>query len=95
MSREATAGPCDFAAPVCAGCVRKRVCAYRGDPAEARQRAPAQVRFTRMAPCALLDPEPITGLLEGMESELRMRFEAEPDGKLMRLLSEALSLSGR
>jgi hypothetical protein len=28
-----------------------------------------------------------------MESELRRRFQAEPDGNLMRLLSEALSLS--
>ena len=56
--------------------------------------APAQVRFThdwRRVRC--MDPEADTGLLEGMESELRTRFEAEPDGNLMRLLSEALSLS--
>ena len=56
--------------------------------------APAQVRFThdwRRVRC--LDPEADTGLLEGMESELRRRFEAEPDGNLMRLLTEALSLS--
>ena len=56
--------------------------------------APAQVRFTRdWRRVRCLDPEADTGLLEGMESELRMRFEAEPDGNLMRLLSEALSLS--
>ena len=56
--------------------------------------APAQVQFThdwRRVRC--MDPEADTGLLEGMESELRKRFEAEPDGNLMRLLSEALSLS--
>jgi hypothetical protein len=55
---------------------------------------PAQVRFThdwRRVRC--LDPEADTALLEGMESELRRRFEAEPEGNLMRLLSEALSLS--
>jgi hypothetical protein len=40
-----------------------------------------------------LDPEADTALLEGMESELRRRFEAEPDGNLMRLLAESLSLS--
>ncbi len=28
-----------------------------------------------------------------MESELRRRFQAEPDGNLMRLLTESLSLS--
>ncbi|MGA3009934.1 MAG: DUF3037 domain-containing protein [Terracidiphilus sp.] len=56
--------------------------------------APAQVRFTRdWRRVRCLDPEADTGLLEGMESELRVRFEAEPDGNLMRLLSEALSLS--
>jgi hypothetical protein len=55
---------------------------------------PAQVRFThdwRRVRC--LDPEADTALLEGMESELRKRFEAEPDGKLMHLLKESLSLS--
>ncbi len=40
-----------------------------------------------------LDPEADTALLEGMESELRRRLESEPDGKLMRLLTEALSLN--
>jgi len=55
---------------------------------------PAEVRFThdwRRVRC--LDPEADTALLEGMESELRRRFQQEPDGNLMRLLSEALSLS--
>lgn len=54
----------------------------------------AEVRFThdwRRVRC--LDPEADTALLEGMESELRKRFLAEPDGNLMRLLTEALSLN--
>jgi hypothetical protein len=40
-----------------------------------------------------LDPDADTALLEGMESELRRRFTSEPDGNLMRLLSESLSLN--
>ena len=61
---------------------------------EQGSREPAEVRFThdwRRVRC--LDPEADTALLEGMESELRRRFQQEPDGNLMRLLSEALSLS--
>jgi hypothetical protein len=61
---------------------------------EQGSREPAEVRFThdwRRVRC--LDPEADTALLEGMESELRRRFEAEPDGNLMRLLSESLSLN--
>jgi hypothetical protein len=61
---------------------------------EQGSREGAQVRFThdwRRVRC--LDPEADTALLEGMESELRKRFQEEPDGKLMRLLSEALSLN--
>ena len=55
---------------------------------------PAQVRFTRdWRRVHCLDPEADTALLEGMESELRRRFQAEPDGNLMRLLTESLSLS--
>jgi hypothetical protein len=55
---------------------------------------PVQVRFTRdWRRVRCLDPEADTALLEGMESELRRRFQQEPDGNLMRLLSEALSLS--
>jgi hypothetical protein len=55
---------------------------------------PAEVRFThdwRRVRC--LDPEADTALLEGMESELRQRLRNDPEGKLMRILSEALSLS--
>ncbi len=52
------------------------------------------MRFTRdWRRVRCLDPEADTALLEGMESELRRRFEAEPDGNLMRLLNESLSLS--
>ncbi|MGB7984878.1 MAG: DUF3037 domain-containing protein [Terracidiphilus sp.] len=61
---------------------------------EQGSREPAAVRFTRdWRRVRCLDPEADTALLEGMESELRRRFEAEPDGKLMRLLNEALSLN--
>jgi hypothetical protein len=53
-----------------------------------------EVRFTRdWRRVRCLDPEADTALLEGMESELRRRFQAEPDGDLMRLLSESLSLN--
>jgi hypothetical protein len=55
---------------------------------------PAEVRFThdwRRVRC--LDPEADTALLEGMESELRQRLRDDPGGKLMHILSEALSLS--
>jgi hypothetical protein len=55
---------------------------------------PAEVRFTRdWRRVRCLDPEADTALLEGIESELRRRFLEEPDGKLMRLLDESLSLS--
>jgi hypothetical protein len=54
----------------------------------------AEVRFTRdWRRVRCLDPEADTALLEGMESELRRRFQAEPDGSLMKLLTESLSLS--
>ncbi|MGA3264736.1 MAG: DUF3037 domain-containing protein [Terracidiphilus sp.] len=54
----------------------------------------AEVRFTRdWRRVRCLDAEADIALLEGMESELRRRFQAEPDGDLMRLLSESLSLS--
>lgn len=56
--------------------------------------AAAEVRFTRdWRRVRCLDPYADTDLLEGMESELRRRFTAEPDGNLMRLLSESLSLN--
>lgn len=55
---------------------------------------PAMVRFTRdWRRVRCLDPEADTAVLEGMESELRRRFIEEPEGGLMRLLSESLSLS--
>jgi hypothetical protein len=61
---------------------------------EQGSREGAQVRFTRdWRRVRCLDPEADTALLEGMESELRRRFEAEPEGKLMLLLSESLSLN--
>jgi Protein of unknown function (DUF3037) len=70
----------------------------------------AEVRFTRdWRRVRCLDPDADTALLEGMESELRRRFEAQsgtraeggleagpvaqPGGSLMRLLGESLSLS--
>ena len=55
---------------------------------------PVQVRFTRdWRRVRCLNPEADTALLEGMESELRKRFQEEPEGNLMRLLTESLSLS--
>ena len=61
---------------------------------EQGSREAAEVRFTRdWRRVRCLDPEADSALLEGMESELRRRFAAEPDGNLMRLLSEALSLN--
>jgi len=61
---------------------------------EQGSREPAEVRFTRdWRRVRCLDPNADTALLEGMESELRRRFHEEPDGKLMRLLDEALSLN--
>ena len=61
---------------------------------EQGSREAAEVRFTRdWRRVRCLDPEADTALLEGMESELRKRFLAEPDGNLMRLLTESLSLN--
>jgi hypothetical protein len=61
--------------------------------ADSPGRAP-EVRFTRdWRRVRCLDPEADTALLEGMESELRRRFQAQPDGDLMRLLTESLSLN--
>jgi len=66
----------------------------QGGGAAAASPEPPLVRFTRdWRRVRCLDPEADTALLEGMESELRRRFEAEPNGNLMRLLSESLSLS--
>jgi hypothetical protein len=61
---------------------------------EQGSREPAQVQFTRdWRRVRCLDPEADTALLEGMESELRRRLREEPEGKLMRLLGESLSLA--
>jgi hypothetical protein len=61
---------------------------------EQGSREAAEVRFTRdWRRVRCLDPYADTDLLEGMETELRRRFGAEPDGNLMRLLSESLSLN--
>jgi hypothetical protein len=55
---------------------------------------PPQVRFTRdWRRVRCLDPEADTALLEGIESELRRRLQEDPEGKFMRLMDEALSLS--
>jgi hypothetical protein len=55
---------------------------------------PAEIKFTRdWRRVRCLDPEADTALLEGMESELRRRFASEPDGNMMRLLTESLSLN--
>lgn len=55
---------------------------------------PAEVRFTRdWRRVRCLDPEADTALLEGMESELRRRFREDPNGRLMQLLEESLSLN--
>jgi hypothetical protein len=54
----------------------------------------AEVRFTRdWRRVRCLDPEADTALLEGMESELRRRFREEPEGRLMQLLEDSLSLN--
>ena len=53
-----------------------------------------EVRFTRdWRRVRCLDPDADTALLEGIESELRRRLREEPEGKLMRLLKESLSLN--
>lgn len=54
----------------------------------------AEVRFTRdWKRVRCLDPDADTALLEGMESELKRRLAEEPNGKLMRILEESLSLN--
>ena len=53
-----------------------------------------EVRFTRdWRRVRCLDPDADTELLEGMESELRRRLVEDPDGRLMRILEESLSLN--
>jgi len=56
--------------------------------------AHAEVRFTRdWRRVRCLHPDADTALLEGMESELRRRLEAQPEGRLMQILEESLSLN--
>ena len=53
-----------------------------------------EVRFTRdWRRVRCLDPDADTALLEGMETELRRRFESGAEGKLIRILEESLSLN--
>ncbi len=53
-----------------------------------------EVRFTRdWRRVRCLDPDADTALLEAMESELKQRLAVEPEGKLMRILEESLSLN--
>ncbi len=55
---------------------------------------PMEVRFTRdWRRVRCLDPDADTSVLEGMETELRNRLRHDPDGKMMRILDEALSLN--
>jgi hypothetical protein len=64
------------------------------ETAAAEAPARMEVRFTRdWRRVRCLDPEADTALLEGMESELRRRFQEDPDSDLMRRLGESLSLS--
>lgn len=75
--------------------LREAHAAGRAAPLPVRDgvRAGVQVRFTRdWRRVRCLDPDADTALLEGMESELRRRFEADGSESLMRLLSESLSL---
>jgi hypothetical protein len=54
----------------------------------------ARIRFTRdWRRVRCLHAEADTALLEGMESELRRRLEAEPEADVLRSLSESLSLN--
>jgi hypothetical protein len=54
----------------------------------------AEVRFTRdWRRVRCLDPDADTALLEGMESELRRLLQLEPEGRLLRILEESLSLN--
>jgi hypothetical protein len=63
------------------------------DPAQAGEPA-MELRFTRdWRRVRCLDPDADTSVLEGMETELRQRLRHDPDGKMMRILDEALSLN--
>ena len=56
--------------------------------------APLEIRFTRdWRRVRCLDPDADTAMLESMETELRRRFGEEPEGRLMQLLEDSLSLN--
>ncbi|HZP05825.1 MAG TPA: DUF3037 domain-containing protein [Terracidiphilus sp.] len=60
---------------------------------DARAPGRTEIRFTRdWRRVRCLDPDADTALLEAMETELRRRLQNEPEGRLMRLLEESLSL---
>jgi hypothetical protein len=53
-----------------------------------------EVRFTRdWRRVRCLDPDADTGLLEGMESELKGKLLEDPNGEFWRILNESLSLN--
>ncbi len=53
-----------------------------------------ELRFTRdWRRVRCLDPDADTSVLEGMETELRSRLRHDRDGRMMRILDEALSLN--
>jgi len=62
---------------------------------EAQSAVPAmELRFTRdWRRVRCLDPYVDTAMLEGMETELQQRLGHDPDGKMKRILDEALSLN--
>jgi hypothetical protein len=67
--------------------VREQGSPQTGEPA-------MELRFTRdWRRVRCLDPDADTSVLEGMETELRKRLRHDPDGKMMRILEESLSLN--
>jgi hypothetical protein len=53
-----------------------------------------ELRFTRdWKRVRCLDPDADTSVLEGMETELRQGLRHDPDGNMMRILNESLSLN--
>jgi hypothetical protein len=66
----------------------------REQGATGAEAARTRIQFTRdWRRVRCLDPNADTALLESMESELRRWLEQEPDGRLMKLLNESLSLN--
>jgi hypothetical protein len=67
--------------------LREQGATHAGEP-------PMELRLTRdWRRVRCLDPDVDTSVLEGMETELRQRLRHDPDGKMMRILDEALSLN--